>query len=132
VLSYALIGLGGAIGSIGRAWLGTAMLALTGAGFPWGTILINVVGSFVIGFVGTLTAADGRFAAAADLRAFLMVGVCGGFTTFSSFSLQTLDLLRYGRPGPALANILLSVALCLGSVAAGHWLAATIRTGGTG
>jgi protein CrcB len=128
MLTYALIGLGGALGSVARAWLGNAMVALTGPGFPWGTILINIVGSFVIGFFGTLTATDGRFAVPFDVRAFVMVGICGGFTTFSSFSLQTLELLRDGRPGHALANIALSVALCLTSVAAGYSLALMTRT----
>lgn len=128
MLTYALIGLGGALGSVARAWLGNAMVALTGPSFPWGTILINIVGSFVIGFFGTLTATDGRFAVPFDVRAFVMVGICGGFTTFSSFSLQTLELLRDGRPGQALANIALSVALCLASVAAGYSLASMTRT----
>ncbi|MGI4956110.1 MAG: fluoride efflux transporter CrcB [Janthinobacterium lividum] len=128
MLTYALIGLGGALGSVARAWLGNAMVALTGPSFPWGTILINIVGSFVIGFFGTLTATDGRFAVPFDVRAFVMVGVCGGFTTFSSFSLQTFELLRDGRTGQALVNIALSVALCLASVAVGYSLALMTRT----
>ncbi len=128
MLTYALIGLGGAIGSIARAWLGTAVIALTGAAFPWGTILINIIGSFVIGFFGTLTATEGRFAVPFDVRAFVMVGICGGFTTFSSFSLQTLDLLRDGRAGQAFGNVVLSVILCIGSVATGYFLASTVRT----
>ena len=128
MLTYVLIGIGGAIGSILRAWLGTAVVALTGASFPWGTILINVVGSFVIGFFGTLTATDGRFAVPFDMRAFVMVGICGGFTTFSSFSLQTLELAHDGRASQALGNVALSVVLCLGSVAAGYALASSIRT----
>ncbi len=128
LLTYALIALGGAIGSVARAWLGTALAALTGPAFPWGTIAINVLGSFVIGLFGTLTATDGRFAASFDTRAFVMVGLCGGFTTFSSFSLQTLELLRDGRAGQALGNAVLSVALCLAGVAAGCSLALTIRT----
>ena len=130
MLTYALVGLGGAVGSILRAWLGTAMIVLTGPTFPWGTILINIVGSFVIGFFGMLTATDGRFAATADLRAFVMVGVCGGFTTFSSFSLQTLDLIRDGRPLQALANVAVSVLLCLASVTAGYSSAWLVRTSG--
>ena len=128
MLTYALIGLGGAIGSILRAWLGGVMAAATVGAFPWGTILINVLGSFVIGFFGMLTATDGRFTVAAEMRAFVMVGLCGGFTTFSSFSLQTLDLLRDGRPGQALGNVGLSVALCLGSVAVGTSAALMLRS----
>jgi len=126
-LSYVLIGVGGALGSVARAWATLAVARLAGAAFPWGTILINVVGSFVIGFFGTLTDdAGGRFAAGAEARAFVMAGLCGGFTTFSSFSLPTLELLRHGRAGPALANIGLSVALCLAAVAAGHYGAAAL------
>ena len=128
MLTYLLIGLGGAAGSVSRAWLGTAIAGLTGAAFPWGTILINVAGSFVIGFFGTLTATDGRFAAAADWRAFVMIGFCGGFTTFSSFSLQTLELIRDGRVAQALVNIALSVGLCLAGVAAGCSTALAART----
>ncbi len=127
MLNYALIGLGGALGSMLRAWLGTAMVGLTGSSFPWGTILINVVGSFVIGLFATLTASDGRFALPFDARTFVMVGVCGGFTTFSSFSLQTLELARDGRGAQALGNVVLSVLLCLAGVAAGSRLAAAVR-----
>ena len=130
MLTYVLIGIGGAIGSLLRAWIGILMVALTGTAFPWGTILINIVGSFAIGFFGTLTATDGRFAVASDMRAFVMVGVCGGFTTFSSFSLQTFDLARDGRPGQALANVALSVLLCLGGVATGYSTALLLRTAG--
>lgn len=127
LLSYVLIGVGGALGSVARAWMTLAVARIAGAAFPWGTILINVLGSFVIGFFGTLTGgADGRFAAGAEARAFVMIGLCGGFTTFSSFSLQTLELLRHGRAGPALANVGLSVAVCLAAVAAGHYGAAAL------
>ncbi len=128
LLTYALVALGGALGSVARAWLGTALVALTGPAFPWGTIAINVLGSLVIGFFGTLTATDGRFALPFDARAFVMVGVCGGFTTFSSFSLQTLELLRDHRAGQALGNVVLSVLLCLAGVAAGYSLALAART----
>ena len=127
LLSYVLIGVGGALGSVARAWMTLAVARIAGATFPWGTILINVLGSFVIGFFGTLTGgADGRFAAGAEARAFVMIGLCGGFTTFSSFSLQTLELLRHGRAGPALANVGLSVAVCLAAVTAGHYGAAAL------
>ncbi len=121
MMSYVWIGIGGAFGSIARAWLAVAVARITGPQFPWGTILINILGSFVIGFFGTLTASGSRFAAPTDLRAFVMIGICGGFTTFSSFSLQTLELARDGRIVQALGNIGLSVALCLLAVAAGHY-----------
>lgn len=129
-VTYLWIALGGALGSVGRAWLALMVARLAGPQFPWGTILINVLGSFVIGFFGTLTAAsDGRFAVSADARAFVMIGICGGFTTFSSFSLQTLELARDGRPGQALANVGFSLVLCLASVTAGHFGAASLNRG---
>ncbi len=89
------------------------MTALTGPRFPWGTLLINVVGSFVIGLVDALTATDGRFYVPMEIRAFVMVGICGGFTTFSSFSLQTLELISSAEIVPAAGYIVGSVALCL-------------------
>lgn len=91
---------------------------------PWGTILINVTGSFIIGLFGTLTLAHGRFPAPENVRLFVMVGLCGGYTTFSSFSLQTLDLMRGGAMGRAAINIVASLALCIGAVAVGHLAAA--------
>jgi CrcB protein len=122
---------GGALGSIARYWLAVGVARLTGPQFPWGTILINIGGSFVIGFFAALTAAGaGRLSVPSDLRTFVMVGICGGFTTFSSFSLQTLELLRDGRTPQALANIGLSVMLCLGAVAAGHYGAVSLVAAG--
>ena len=117
------IALGGAVGSVARYWIAVWMLPLS-ARLPWGTISINVLGSFIIGFIGTLTLASGRHPAPEWVRLFVMVGVCGGFTTFSSFSLQTLDLLRAGAVGRAMLNVAVSVALCLGAVALGHGVAA--------
>ena len=84
--------------------------------FPWGTLLVNVAGSFAIGLLAALVTADGRPALGSDARAFLMVGVLGGFTTFSSFSLETLTLARTGALGAAAANVALSLVLCLGGV----------------
>ena len=123
-----LLALGGALGTLARFSLGVWAAPLSQA-LPWGTILINIAGSFVIGFVGTLTLATGRLPLPEPLRLFLMVGFCGGFTTFSSFSLQTLDLMRGGAPTRALANVALSVLLCLGAVALGHGLAAMLNGG---
>jgi protein CrcB len=126
MLTYLWIALGGALGSVGRAWLAIAVARLTGPQFPWGTILVNIAGSFVIGFFGALTGPEGRFSVPGDARAFVMVGICGGFTTFSSFSLQTFDLLRDGRAGQAAGNVLLSVALCLLAVSIGHYAAGAL------
>jgi CrcB protein len=123
-LTYFWVGIGSALGGISRYWLSLAMTTLTGSGFPWGTILINVVGSLIIGFFGALTSAGGSLNVPNDFRVFVMVGICGGFTTFSSFSLQTLDLAREGRWLSALANIVLSVTLCIVFVTLGHVAAA--------
>ena len=108
---------GSAIGGLARYWLAIVVAWLLGPSFPWGTLLINVMGSFVIGLAGSAT--DAREHAA--FRAFLMVGICGGFTTFSSFSLQTFELMEAGRSGAALGYIALSVGLCLAAVWAG-WM----------
>jgi len=123
MLTYFWVALGGALGSMARLWLGVYVATVTGLVFPWGTILINILGSLVIGFFATFTGPDGRIAVPMDARAFVMVGLCGGFTTFSAFSLQTLDLARDQRWLEAGANIMLSVVLCLVAVAIGHWLA---------
>lgn len=116
------IALGGALGSVARYWVALWALPLSRS-LPVGTIGINVAGSFLIGFFGTLTLATGRYPVPETARLFVMVGLCGGFTTFSSFSLQTLDLLRGGAWGRALVNVAASVMLCLASVAIGHGLA---------
>jgi fluoride exporter len=122
------IALGGALGSVARYWLGLAALPISRS-LPWGTVLINVGGSVIIGMFGTLTLAHGRHPLPETARLCVMVGFCGGFTTFSSFSLQTLDLLRTGAPARALANATLSVLLCVGAVAAGHYAAAVLNGG---
>jgi len=127
MMPYLWVALGGAIGSVARFWMTLAMVRLTGPAFPWGTLLINVLGSFVIGLFAALTGPHGRLPAAADFRIFVMGGICGGFTTFSSFSLQTLELLREGRPLPALVYAGVSVLLCLAAVAAGYGLALAQR-----
>jgi fluoride exporter len=123
MLIYFWVGLGGALGSMARLWLGVRVASLTGLAFPWGTVLVNILGSLVIGFVATLTGPNGRLVVPVEAQAFVMVGLCGGFTTFSAFSLQTLELARDGRLLYAGANIVLSVVLCLGAVILGHWLA---------
>ena len=116
------IALGGALGSVARYWVALWAVPMSRS-LPVGTIGINIAGSFLIGFFGTLTMEGGRHPMPETVRLFVMVGFCGGFTTFSSFSLQTLDLLRGGAWGRALLNIGLSVMLCLASVAIGHGLA---------
>ena len=123
-----LVMIGGALGTLARYVVSVLALPIS-RDLPWGTILINVAGSFVIGFFGTLTLAHGRFPVSENIRLFVMIGLCGGFTTFSSFSLQTLDLLRSGAVLRASINIVASLLLCIGSVAVGHTIAAHVNGG---
>ncbi|MBN8874238.1 MAG: fluoride efflux transporter CrcB [Rhodospirillales bacterium] len=104
---------GGALGSVARFWLAFVVAALTGPAFPWGTLLINIGGSFVIGWFGALTGPRGALDVPPDIRLFVLVGICGGFTTFSSFSLQTMELLESGEVVRAGAYVVGSVTLCL-------------------
>ena len=106
VLPYFWVALGSAIGGVARYWFTGFGNRLMGADFPWSTIIINIVGSVVIGMVAARAPSDAT-------RLFVMVGICGGFTTFSAFSLQTLTLLQQGEIARALANVLLSVLLCV-------------------
>ncbi len=114
-----LVAIGGAIGSVARYWLGLAVLTRTGPGFPWGTLLINVIGGFIIGLATTGTLASGRMPASFGTRLFLMTGFCGGFTTFSAYSLQTFELFEAGAIGAAVLYAAGSVVLCFLAVAAG-------------
>ncbi len=120
--SCLIVMLGGAIGTFARYAISVAALPISQS-LPWGTIVINILGSFIIGLFGTLTLAHGRYPAPENLRLFVMIGICGGFTTFSSFSLQTLDLLRNGAVLRAGINIVASVVLCGLAVALGHFIA---------
>lgn len=123
-MSYLWVMAGSGLGGLLRFIIGKLAIPLdTSAGFPIGTVLINIIGSFVIGYFGTLTLHSGKYAVSENVRIFVMIGICGGFTTFSSFSLQTFEMARTGAWGRALANILLSVLLCMAAVAAGHRLA---------
>jgi CrcB protein len=123
VLQYFLIGVGSAIGGIGRFWLSSLVYRLSPGGFPWGTIIVNVSGCLLIGAFSTLTAPDGRVFVPAEWRQFVMIGICGGYTTFSSFALQSLSLAQDGAFLAAAGNVLLSVALCLVAVWLGHVMA---------
>lgn len=125
--TYFWVALGGALGSMARFGCSSLVAGWFGQTFPWGTLIINVVGSFVIGFFATLAGPDGRVLVPGDMRQFVMVGVCGGFTTFSSFSLQTLTLLRDGEVVGAGLNVVVSVMLCLLAVWLGHAAAATLN-----
>lgn len=121
------VALGSALGGAARLWASALLARWYGETFPWGTLAVNVLGSFVIGLFFTLTGPDGRLPVGLEGRLFVMTGICGGFTTFSAFSLQTLDLARDGEWARAGANIVLSVVLCLVAVWLGHLAAAALN-----
>jgi len=125
--SYVWIAIGSAFGGMARFWCSGIIARTIGETFPWGTIVVNVLGSFIIGAIATLSAPDGRLFIGSLARQFLMLGFCGGFTTFSSFSLQTLNLMNDGEWAYAGLNIILSVVLCLMAVWAGHMLAVSLN-----
>jgi CrcB protein len=118
--------LGGALGSAARFWSSAVVANRFGETFPWGTLLVNVVGCFIIGLVNTLTGPDGRLLMPVAGRQFVMIGICGGFTTFSAFSLQTLTLMQNGEWLHAGGNILFSLLFCMIAVWLGHILAANV------
>jgi len=120
--------IGGGLGTLARWGVSGWVANTVGETFPWGTLIINVSGSFIIGLFATLTGTEGRWLAPATLRQFFMLGVCGGYTTFSSFSWQTLTLAEDGQWFKAGANSVLSLVLCLAGVWAGHVLATTINS----
>ena len=117
-----------AIGGVARYWCSGVAARLIGETFPWGTLIVNVVGSFIIGFFATLTGPDGRVFVGTTARQFVMVGLCGGYTTFSSFSQQTLTLMSDGEWLQASFNIASSVVLCLLAVWLGHIAAFSLNT----
>ncbi|MGD0332272.1 MAG: fluoride efflux transporter CrcB [Xanthobacteraceae bacterium] len=125
---YIWVAVGGALGTTGRYFISGVAARLIGETFPWGTLIINVTGSFIIGFFAALTGPDGRVYVGSTARQFVMTGICGGYTTFSSFSLQTLNLMNDGEWVRAGANVGLSVALCLIAVWAGFLLASMINS----
>lgn len=124
MLTLLWIALGGAVGTLARFGLNFAIISRYRDTFPWGTLVINIAGSFAIGLFAALTGPGGRVEASPDLRLFVLVGVCGGFTTFSSFSLQTLALLEAGDALRAGANVVASIVLCLVAV----WLGSLAPT----
>jgi CrcB protein len=123
MLTYLWLGLGGALGTVARYALNGLVAERYGATFPLGTMVVNVTGSFIIGLFAELTAPEGPWLVSPAFRSFFMIGVCGGYTTFSSFSLQTLSLAQEREWLYAGMNILLSVGLCLGAVWLGHAMA---------
>ncbi|MGO8836187.1 MAG: fluoride efflux transporter CrcB [Limisphaerales bacterium] len=130
-MAYLWVAIGGALGSVSRFWLNGLISSTRFAEtFPWGTLAINVSGSFVIGVAGALANPEGRMDSQSRAFAtqFIMIGICGGYTTFSSFSLQTLNLLRDREWLYAGGNVILSVILCLVAVWLGWMLGSTVNS----
>ena len=111
------IATGGAVGALVRYWTSTAVHSRLGMAFPYGTLVVNVIGSLLMGFLYVWLLE--RVAEGPALRAFLLVGLLGAFTTFSTFSLETLNLVESGQTAKALANILISVTLCISAAGLG-------------
>jgi fluoride exporter len=132
MLTYLWLGLGGAIGTVGRFWLDNAISNRFGRSFPLGILAINVTGSFLIGILASLIGPEGRLMVSPTVRMFFMIGICGGYTTFSSFSLNTLNLIRERQWLYAGVNVVASVVLCLLAVWLGYVIGAakSAKTGG--
>jgi CrcB protein len=125
--SYISVALGSIVGGVARYLVSVLFLSQLGSGFPWDTLFVNVTGSFMIGFYAALTGPDGRLFVSPRQRQFVMVGICGGYTTFSAFSLETLQLVQSGNLQAASLNLLVSVVSWLAAVWLGHALAARLN-----
>ena len=123
MLNYIWVMVGGALGTGARFWVSGFVAQRIGEFFPFGTLAVNVTGSFIIGFFAALTDPQGPFFIPSRFRQFFMIGLCGGYTTFSSFSLQTLDLAQDSDWLKAGLNALFSLACCLVAVWLGRILA---------
>jgi len=130
MITYLWIAIGGALGSVGRFWLNGIVSRHFGETFPWGTMFINVTGSFIIGVIGALASPEGRMDSQSRAFAtqFLMIGICGGYTTFSSFSWQTLRLMQDREWLYAGGNVILSVTLCMIAVWLGYALGSAMSS----
>lgn len=126
-MTYLWVALGSAVGGMARYGCSGFVARAFGGAFPWGTLLVNVLGSTLIGLLAASTAPDSRWLLPPDARALLMIGLCGGFTTFSSFSLETLNLVRDGEWLWATANVVFSVLSCLVFVWLGHAAGAALN-----
>jgi CrcB protein len=116
-----LVGLGGAVGAIARYWLTEFTHLFFERGFPLGTMAVNVIGSLLMGFLATFLLYKATHSS--ELRSFLLIGMLGAFTTFSTFSLDTLNLLLTGKIAFAIINIILSIVLCIIAAGCGVYMA---------
>jgi CrcB protein len=129
-MAYFWIAIGGALGSMARYGCGGWVARLMGGVFPYGTLVVNTSGALVMGFFAAISLQEGRFLVPPSARLFVMTGVCGGYTTFSTFSLETLNLMRDGEWSRALGNIVGSVVLSLFAVWLGYVAALKWNTRG--
>jgi CrcB protein len=127
-LSILLVFLGGAVGSMWRYWWSGLVAQRFGETFPFGTLVVNIVGSTIIGFCAGFLMHVSNSGLATALQQLLIVGICGGLTTFSSFSLQTYSLIADRRWLSALSNIVFSTGLCFGFLAVGWQIAQAINS----
>ena len=125
--SYISVALGSIVGGVARYLVSVLFASQFQDGFPWATLFVNVTGSFFIGFYAALTGPDGRVFVSPRQRQFVMVGICGGYTTFSAFSLETLRLVQSGNVQAASLNIFISVMGWMAAVWIGHVLAARLN-----
>lgn len=114
MVNYLIVALGGALGSVARFGISNLIALRFGGTFPIATLIVNVTGSFAIGYLATSANTESS-------RAFWMVGICGGYTTFSAFSLQNLQLIQNGHYASAALNMILSLVLCMAAVWIGFW-----------
>jgi CrcB protein len=127
IQTYLVVMLGGALGSAARLALASFVALRFGDTFPLGTLLVNILGCFVIGLYGGLTSPEGAIAASPLSRQFVMIGILGGFTTFSSFGLQTYDLITHGQWFRGTLYVALSVLICLAAVWLGMGIASNLE-----
>jgi len=129
-IAYLWVAFGGALGSVGRFWLSGLISTRFGETFPWGTLIINITGSFLIGIFAALATPEGRLDSQSRVfvTQFLMIGICGGYTTFSAFSLRTLQLMQERQWLYAGGNVILSVVLCMIAVWLGFLLGAAVNS----
>ncbi len=124
---FILVALGSACGGVGRFWISLQMAKRFGENLPIGTLVANVTGCLLIGLAAAFTVQNGKTQISASVQQFLMIGMLGGYTTFSSFSLQTLGLMKTGHLGYAVGNVVLSLLLCMLAVWAGTGIGSALN-----
>ncbi|MBI79903.1 MAG: fluoride efflux transporter CrcB [Gammaproteobacteria bacterium] len=127
LISYLWIGLGSALGGITRHWFSIFFDKLIVSSMPWGTILVNTLGCFAIGCFSYLISLDQK-SLPVDFNSFLLIGFCGGFTTFSAFSMQSFNLIKNGEWLNMFGNIAISVIICLIAVFLGYFLTSVLKS----